>query len=215
MQQQSGQNIAIRTVGEYLKRWGYTPQKPLTRAYEQDPVAVQSWLEQEYPRVKSWAKRERAQIHWVDQSGLTSRDHRGRGYAPQGQTPEVKLIQDRHARLNYIASVTHQGKIRFMLYDKRFTTPVMIRFLSRLRTDRNRPIFLILDNHPVHHSKALKNSVELQDGKLRLFYLPSYSPDLNPIEMAFSKLKTLIRKAAARTYDELWAAVGHVCDLLE
>lgn len=182
MQQQSGKTIAIRTVGEYLKRWGYTPQKPLKRAYEQDPVAVQSWLDQEYPALKSLAQKEQAQIHWLDQSGLTSRDHRGRGYAPQGQTPQVRMIQDRHARLNYIASVTNQGKVRFMLYDERFTTPVMIRFLTRLRSDHHTPIFLILDNHPVHHAKALKNWVKEQDGKLRLFYLPSYSPDLNPAE---------------------------------
>ena len=179
---QTGKTLPIRTVGEYLNRWGYTPQKPLQRAYEQDPVAVQVWLEHDYPNIQQQAKHSQAQIYWGDQSGLTSRTHRGRGYSPRGQTPQVRLSQDRSARINYIASINNQGKVRFMLYNESFTSAVMIEFLSRLIHGTQKPVFLILDRHPVHRCKAVQNWVKRQKETLQIFFLPSYSPQLNPAE---------------------------------
>jgi transposase len=118
-----GVEMPIRTVGEYLKRWGYTPQKPLKRAYEQDPQTVKAWLETHYPAIEQQARSEDAEIAWGDESGLRSSKGSalrtdaqvGRGYAPRGQTPEIQPSTQR-VRVNYIASISNQGKVRFMLY---------------------------------------------------------------------------------------------------
>lgn len=108
-----GVEMPIRTVGEYLKRWGYTPQKPLKRAYEQNSQAVNYWLETEYPAIEQCARQEDAEIAWGDESGVRSDAQVGRGYAPMGQTPEIQLNTQR-ASVNYIASISNQGKVRFM-----------------------------------------------------------------------------------------------------
>lgn len=113
--QQYGVEMPIRTVGEYLKRWGFTPQKPLKRAYEQDPKAVKTWLKTEYPLIKQRAQQEGGEIAWGDESGLRSDAQVGRGYAPVGQTPEIQLNVQR-VRVNYIASISNQGHVRFSLY---------------------------------------------------------------------------------------------------
>lgn len=108
--------MPIRTVGEYLKRWGYTPQKPLKRAYEQDPNAVKEWLDMTYPKIEQRADKEGAEIAWGDESGLCSDAQVGRGYAPVGETPEIRLTQKQRVRVNFVASISNQGTIRFMLY---------------------------------------------------------------------------------------------------
>ena len=127
--------MPIRTVGEYLKRWGYTPQKPLKRAYEQDPQAVKAWLETEYLALEKRALIERAEIAWGDESGLGSDAQVGRGYAPIGQTPEIQLSTQR-VSVNYVASISNQGKVRFMLYTEKLTAQVFIPFLERLIAKR-------------------------------------------------------------------------------
>ena len=107
--------MPIRTVGEYLKRWGFTPQKPLRRAYEQNIHAVARWLVDSYPAIAKQAKKEKAEIHWGDETGLRSDCQHGRGYSPKWQTP-VMRIKAKRERLNLISTVTNQGKVRFMTY---------------------------------------------------------------------------------------------------
>ena len=123
--------MPIRTVGEYLKRWGYTPQKPLKRAYEQNPQRVKAWLDIEYPAIKEQAKQENAEIAWGDESGLRSDAQVGRGYAPIGHTPEIQP-NTQGVSVNYLASVSNQGKVRFMLYTQKLTAQVFITFLVGL-----------------------------------------------------------------------------------
>ncbi len=124
-----GVEMPIRTVGEYLKRWGYTPQKPLKRAYEQEEQQVKAWLDIEYPAIEQQAKQQRAQIAWGDdESGLRCDAQVGRGYAPIGDTPEIQLNTQR-VSVNYLASVSNQGKVRFMLYTQKLTAQVFITFL--------------------------------------------------------------------------------------
>ncbi len=132
-----GVKMPIRTVGEYLKRWGYTPQKPLKRAYEQNPQAVKAWLETEYPAIEQRAQQEDAEIAWGDESGLRCDAQVGRGYAPIGHTPEIQLNTQR-VSVNYIASISNQGKVRFMLYVQKLTAQVFILFLERLIAKRTR-----------------------------------------------------------------------------
>lgn len=127
IEQQCGVEMPIRTVGEYLKRWGYSPQKPLKRAYEQDAKAVKDWLEQTYPQIEQRAEQQGAEIAWGDESGLRSDAQRGRGYAPVGETPEIHLSQKQRVRVNFLASISNQGAIRFMLYTGKLDEQVFIR----------------------------------------------------------------------------------------
>lgn len=147
--------MPIRTVGEYLKRWGYTPQKPLKRADEQDPQQVKAWLDIEYPVLEQRAETEGVEIAWGDESGLRSDAQTGRGYAPIGHTPEIQPNTQR-VSVNYIASISHQGKVHFMFYTQKLTAQVFITFLERLIVKRNRNLVWIVDRHPVHRSGAVR-----------------------------------------------------------
>lgn len=176
-----GVKMPIRTVGEYLKRWRYTPQKPLKRAYEQDPEAVKAWLETEYPAIEQRAKTEDAEIAWGDESGLRSDAHVGRGYAPIGQTPEIQPNTQR-VSVNYLASISNQGKVRFMLYTQKLTAQVFIIFLERLIAKRELKLMWIVDRHPVHRSGAVRQWLQEHQDKIEMHLLPPYSPQLNPAE---------------------------------
>jgi len=181
-------DMPIRTVGEYLRRWGFTPQKPLRRAYEQNPKAVQKWLEQEYPTISQRAKKEGAEIHWGDETGLTSDCYHGRSYAPRGKTPAIRLCAKRE-HINLISSITNQGKVRFMIYKDSMNSQTMIKFLKRLVKDADRKVFLVLDNLRVHHSHVVREWLSEHEDQIELFFLPSYSPELNPDEYLNGDLK--------------------------
>ncbi len=176
-----GIKMPIRTVGEYLKRWGYTPQKPLKRAYEQEDQRVKAWLDIEYPEIRRRAQQENAEIAWGDESGLRSDAQVGRGYAPIGSTPEIQLNTYR-VSVNYIASISHQGKVRFMLYTQNLTAQLFITFLERLIQGRLRKLMWIVDRHPVHRSNAVQQWLQEHQDKIEMHLLPPYSPQLNPAE---------------------------------
>ena len=180
--------MPIRTVGEYLKRWGFTPQKPLRKAYEQNPKAVQKWIDEQYPTIVQKAKKEKAEIHWGDETGLCNDCQHGRSYAPRGKTPAIRLPAKRE-RINLISSITNQGKVRFMIYHDAMNSRTCIKFLKRLIKDVGHKIFLILDNLRVHHSKVVKEWLEEHKDEIELFFLPSYSPELNPDEYLNCDLK--------------------------
>ena len=194
-----GITLSVRGVGVYLKRWGFTPQKPMKKAYEQSPAAVKKWLEQDYPAIAARAKNEGADLHWGDASGLRSDDVRGRGYAPVGQTPVVRVNNNRHG-LSVISTVTNKGQMRWKIFEGALNTDILPDFLKRLIRGADRKIFLILDNLRVHHSKPVKAWLAANRERIEVFYLPSYSPELNPDEMANADLKQAVTKLArART----------------
>jgi transposase len=201
--QQCGLQMPIRTVGEYLKRWGFTPQKPLRRAYEQDQKLVETWLNSEYPAIQQRAKQEDAQIAWGDESGLRSDAQVGRSYAPVGETPEIQLNTQR-VRVNYIASIDNQGTVRFMLYTQKLTALVFILFLERLISKRTRKLMWIVDRHPVHRSQAVQQWLVQHRQVIELFYLPPYSPQLNPAEYLNCDVKQGVHsKAPTRNLESL------------
>jgi transposase len=203
MEQVSGIRLPIRTVGEYLKRWGFTPQKPLKRAYEQDPKTVETWLRVDYPAIEAQAQQEGAEIAWGDESGLRSDSQVGRGYAPIGKTPEIQLNTQR-AGLNYIASISNQGKVRFMLYTQKLTAQVLIVFLERLIRQRTRKLMWIVDRHPVHRAQAVKDWLAQHCEEIELFYLPPYSPQLNPAEYLNCDVKQGVHsKSPSRNQSQL------------
>ena len=186
--------MPIRTVGEYLKRWGFTPQKPVRRAYERSEPAVRRWLDEDYPAIQARARSEGAEIHWGDETGIHGDDVNGRGYAPAGKTP-VRRVKGTPEKVNMISAITNRGKVRFMFYANGMCADVLVSFMRRLVSDTDRKVFLILDNLRVHHSAKVKEWVGRRKDQIELFHLPSYSPDLNPDEYLNNDLKRTISRA--------------------
>lgn len=195
--------IAIRTVGDYLNRWGFTPQKPKKKAYEQNSKAVKKWLEEEYPAIEASAKKEDAEIHWGDETGVKNECQYGRSYAPKGKTP-TRTSMAKRLSMNMISTVTNQGKVRFMIYKGGMNSQMFIRFLSQLIKGATKKIYIIVDNLRVHHSKIVKSWIEGNSDRLAIYYLPSYSPEMNPDEYLNCDLKYgLSEKPSPRTEKEL------------
>jgi transposase len=167
-----GITVPIRTIGEYLRRWGFTPQKPSKKAYEQRPAEVRKWLDEDYPQIVARAKAEGAEIHWGDETGLRSDDVRGRGYAPKGQTPMVRVSNKRDG-LSIISTVTNQGKVRWKVFEGATNAGVLIDFFKRLIKDADRKVFLIRDNLKVHHAGKVKDWLADHEEQIEVFYLPS------------------------------------------
>jgi transposase len=209
--QRFGVRLAVRTMGTYLARWGFTAQKPLRRAYEQDPAAVRRWLRRAWPAIAARAKAEGGSIFWGDETGLRSDDVRGRSYAPRGRTPEVR-VNHRRANLGLISAVTNKGELRWMVLNGAITAPDLLRFLARLVRDAAQKVFLILDRLPVHRSAKVRAWLAGREAEIEVFYLPGYSPELNPNEGINGDLKQAVtRKEPARSKAQLKrAVVGHM-----
>lgn len=182
-------DVSVWTVGRYLARWGLTPQKPLRRAYERDPVAVQRWLEEEYPAIEKQAKTQKGEIYWGDQMGLRSDHQTGTSYGRRGRTPVIPGTGQRF-RCNMMSTITNRGQLAFMVFTERFTAAVCIRFLRRLVRHAGRKVFLVLDRHPVHRSAKVRRWLEANQKKIELFLLPGYSPELNPDELLNQDVKS-------------------------
>ena len=173
-----------RSAGEYLKRWGFTPQKPIRRAYEQRPEAVKAWLDEAYPAIEKQAKAEGGEIAWGDETALVNTDAaapKGRSYAPRGQTPVTMAVGGTRQKLSMISTVTNQGKSSWMMIDGSFNADRLIEFLGALVTDAQsrksadggsapKKVFLILDNLRVHHSKLVKAWLADKQAKIEVFY---------------------------------------------
>jgi len=203
--------VPLRTMGDYLQRWGFTPQKPIRRAYEQRPAEVRQWLDSQYPAIAAQAKAEHAEIHWGDETGLRSDDVRGRGYAPKGQTPVVRVNHKREG-LSVISTVTNQGTVRWRVFDGALNADILIDFLQRLVNGSPRKIFLIVDNLRVHHARPVKAWLAEHRHQIEVFYLPSYSPELNPDECLNADLKHAVtHRAPVRTKQHLRrATISHL-----
>src|ERR687885_940023 len=198
-----GVELAVRTVGKYLARWGFTAQKPIRRAYEQDPVAVRRWRRREYPAIVARARRASGVIFWGDETGLRSDDVRGRGYAPRGRTPLVRVCHKR-AGLSLLSAVANKGELRWMVVDGAVNAPTLIRFLGRLVRDARRKVFLILDRLNAHRARLTRDWLAEHRSAIEVHYLPSYSPELNPDEGVNADLKqALPRQEPARSKEQL------------
>lgn len=189
--------ISKWTVGRLLKQWGMSPQKPVKKAYQQQPEVVKEWLNKEYPRIARKSAQEKAEIQWGDERGVRSDDQIDRTYGKIGQTPVVKVSGQRFS-CQMISTVSNRGTLRFMIFDGKFNADVCITFLKRLIKDTKQKIFLILDGHPVHKSKKIKAWIAANAAKISLSVLPAYSPELNPDELLNQDVKTnAVRKKRA------------------
>lgn len=196
--------LAVRTVGTYLQKWGFTPQKPVKRSYEQQPAQVKKWLDEEYPAIKKSAMAENAEIHWGDETGCTTEVSHARGYAPKGQTPVLKRCTKKKLKVNMISSISNQGKVFFDIHEGKINSAEFIDFMKKLIRCTDKKVYFIVDNLPQHHSKAVQEWTASNKELIEVFYLPSYSPELNPDEYLNCDLKrSLNSKKMPRTIAQL------------
>jgi len=205
---QFGVSLSEVSVGRLLHELGLTPQRPLRRAYQQNPERVAYWLQEEYPAIQKEAKKAKATIYFGDEAGIRSDYHSGTTWAPKGQTPVIRTTGARHS-LNLVSAVSAKGSMRFMTVKGKLNADRFIEFLERLLKNQNTPVFLIVDGHPVHRSAKVKAFVEATDGRLKLFHLPAYSPELNPDEQVWNQLKNhRIGKMFIKSLDDMIKKVG-------
>ena len=203
-----GVELGMDTVGRYLRAWGMSPQKPMRRAYEQSDEAVRAWLEVDYPEIVKQARKEGAEILWEDESGLRSDHTAGRSWAPVGQTPITKGTGKRFSA-NMIAAISNTGTLRFRVFDGKFNGPLFLDFLKRLTKDaKGRKIHLILDGHPAHRARVVRDWADAHPELIELHYLPGYAPELNPAECLNQDVKTnALGKRRPRSIVELKADI--------
>jgi transposase len=205
--QRFGIKLSKASVCRLLNQMGLTPQRPVWRAYQQKPEEVQRWLNEEYPRIKQMAKRQKAIIFFGDEAGIRSDHHAGTTWAQKGKTPIVTSTGARFG-LNMISAVSAQGEFRFMVVKGRVKAAQFIQFIKRLLYGVQQRIFLIVDGHPVHKAKMVSRFIETVKDRFQIFLLPPYSPELNPDERVWNDLKNnAVGKQAITTPQQLHKAV--------
>lgn len=188
--------ITVQGMSKYLKKWGFTPQRPTKRHYKQNPVEIQKWLDEKYPAIKSRANEEDAEIMWCDETGCQNESNYVKGWAPKAQTPILPISTEK-LRINMISAISNKGKLRFMFYEDSMNATIFITFLERLIKGADRKIFLIVDNLKAHHAVLVKEWLEKHKSKIEIFYLPPYAPEYNPDEYLNGEIK---RSMANRGY---------------
>ncbi|MGH9566375.1 MAG: IS630 family transposase [Candidatus Angelobacter sp.] len=198
-----GVELSVQQVGNILRELGLSPQRPLVRAYEQDPERVRCWKEQEYPAIHAEAKKAGATIYFADEAGVRTDYHAGTTWGAVGRTPIVQGTGSRMS-VNMISSVSAQGKMHFSFFEGNMNAAKFIDYLTDLLHDVPDKIFLIVDGAPAHRAAKVSTFVESTGGRLKLFLLPPYSPELNPDEWVWKNVKhDNIGRMAARTVEEL------------
>jgi transposase len=186
--------MPIRTVGSYLRRWGYTAKRPRRHAKKQDPEEIRQWLEETYPAIEQRAAEEQAAIHWCDETGVRADHHSARGYAPVGE-PVAMDVPDPHIGMNQIATVTNEGAVRFMTYERTMTAALFLVLLGRLLRSTTGKLFVIADRLRAHTTPEVTAWVAAHRDRIELFYLPTYAPELNATEYLNNDLKGQVNAA--------------------
>ncbi len=201
---QFGKSLALSSLSRLMRIMGFTVQKPLYRAWQQDDRLVKVWMAETYPLIQAQAKAEGAEIYFADESGMRSDHHAGTTWAPQGETPIVSATGRRYS-INMLSAINARGHLRFMIHDGTVDASVFKEFLRRLMVGAERPIYLIVDGHPIHKSKLVRDYVESLQGKLTLFFLPPYSPELNPDEQVWGNIKSRVGKTVIQNKEQMRA----------
>jgi transposase len=222
IEQKMGIAIGLTAVGRLLTRLDITPQKPLRRAYERDPKAVAEWLEERYPKLKRRARALGATIFFLDEAGFQSDPRLGRSYGLKGQPPVVRTSGQRQS-INAISAVNARGQFWAATYTGKLNAESFVAFLKNFMEGREEKIFLVVDGHPAHKAKIVKNLIATLEGRLELHFLPPYAPDLNPDEFVWSYMKTngvakkplkkneSLRKRVEQTLCEIQDNIALVC----
>jgi transposase len=194
IQKEFGIALAERTVGQYLRRWGYTPKKPARHGRRQDPDEVEQWLTETYPAIEVQAFRENAEILWTDEVGVAADHHPGTGYAPRGERATMDVPQP-HIRVNQISAISNDGRVQFMTYRGMLTAAVFLQFLQRLVAGAQGKILLIADRLRAHMTPAVAAWLAEHSTQIEVFYLPAYSPEMNPVEYLNNDMKGTVNEA--------------------
>lgn len=194
IRKECGIDLAERTVGLYLRRWGYTSKRPARHGRHQDPDEVEQWLLETYPAIEAQAEREGAEILWADEVGVAADQHPGYGYARAGERATMEVPRS-HIRVNQIAAISNEGAVRFMTYQGALTAAVFLTFLTRLVAGASRKVLLIVDRLRAHKTPAIEAWVAAHRDRIEVFYLPAYSPELNPVEYLNNEMKGTVNKA--------------------
>jgi len=202
VERELGLVLSKPTLGKIMRNLGFTPQRPLRRAYEQDALLVEDWLTTRLPKLRQRAKRLGAKLLFADEASMRSDYHAGTTWAPQGQTPIVRATGKRHG-INMISAVSMTGELQFMLVEGKGNANVFKQFLEQLMLGAEQPIILVVDGHSIHKAETVRNYVDSTQGKLELHYLPPYSPQLNPDEQVWKNIKERVAKKPHSTKDEL------------
>lgn len=202
-----GQELGITTVGRLLAELEITPQKPLRRAYERDPAAIEKWLREDYPRLRARARRRGARIFFLDEAGIRSDPVLGRTWAPKGRTPEVPTSGQRQS-INAISAVNARGAFWFQVFSGGLNKERFLQFLKAFLRGRRDPVLLVVDRHPSHRARLIREYVQSLRGRLELHFLPGYAPELNPDEFVWNHLKNQgVSKKPLRRGESLRARV--------
>ena len=183
-----GITITLRNMSEYLKRWGMTCQRPTKKAYFQDNVKLNTFMNETYPNIVKQAKKEDAVIMWGDETGINNQEYYVRGYSPKGITPEIASFS-KIEKINMISAIDNYGSCRFMCYEENMTQQLFIEFLERLVHDADRKVLFIVDNLKVHHGKIVEEWLGNHKNEIELFFTSPYSPEINPDEYLNHNLK--------------------------
>jgi transposase len=183
-----GANLGVTAVGKLLAKLGLTPQKPLKRAYERDPEAIEIWKRQTYPSLAKRAKRCGAEIYFWDESGFRADAVQGQTWGVKGETPVVALPGTRQS-VSAASAVNAKGGFWFATYKGGMNAELFIGLLQELMRRRKKPLFLVLDSLPAHKAKIVQDYVESTNGKLEFHFLPGYAPELNPDELIWNHVK--------------------------
>lgn len=189
-----GIDLAERTVGQYLRRWGYTSKQPSRHARLQDPDEVEQWLLETYPAIEAQAEREQAEILWTDEVGVAADQHPGYGYARKGERATMEVPKP-HIRVNQISAISNEGTVRFMTYQGSLNAAVFLLFLTRLIAGASRKILLIADRLRAHKTPEVQAWLGAHRDDIEVFYLPTYSPELNPVEYLNNDIKATVNEA--------------------
>jgi transposase len=211
--QKFGVEMTPQGIGKLLRRIGLSPQRPLYRAYQQDPEAVRRWKEEDFPAIRERARAEGAELYFCDEAGVRTDFHAGTTWAPVGQTPVVEVTGERGG-VNMISAISPAGALKFDVFVGRFDATVFVEFLTKLMHDAPGPVYLILDNLSVHKAEAVKKYVASLNG--RLFFLPSYSPELNPDEWVWKNVKhDQVGRVGIQRKSELFELVTRALERLQ
>jgi len=183
-----GIRLGVTAVGRLLSQLDITPQKPLRRAYERDPIAIERWKTHDFPKLRARAKRAGARIFFLDEAGVRSDQILGRTWGLRGRTPEVPT-SGRRQSVSAISAVSARGEFWYEIYGERLNATRFVELLRHFIRRRRGRVFLVLDGHPAHIAKIVAEYVQSLRGDLELHFLPGYAPELNPDEFVWNHLK--------------------------
>ncbi|MFZ0694925.1 MAG: IS630 family transposase [Alphaproteobacteria bacterium] len=195
IEKKCGKTLSESGGRKYLKAWGFTVPRPATRYTSRDDVVVQRWLSTEYPKIAAQAAKQRAEIHWLDETGVNNQAVYQRGYALKGRTPVAGKPAKRQ-KISMISTVTNKGTMRFRLYEGALAKKLLLSFLEKLLKESRRKLSVIMDNLPVHKGHDVRAWAAKNSARITLFYLPPYAPDLNPDEYLNNDLKQKVHQVS-------------------